>query len=218
MYSQQKHASIKPIPFDKNYSTEMSIEELKKEVFPYRHPSWKLALVEPVLQSQLGVVSGDTILIRIDMLSKPVACTVANYYPVSDIGMKIIRLSKFAIDKLDMGKNNQVLVEKWDKINSKKLTLEYIIESWTIDQQIEHQELLSYLEGVLPNIVKDELKLLPIALHDYFETSINVKNREEPLNVDYWIKQLSPNFPITTVTKETKIEVKSRAKRIRGRK
>jgi hypothetical protein len=60
------------------------------------------------------------------------------------------------------------------------------------------------------------LKLLPIALHDYFEIFVNVKDREEPLKIDYWMKKSSPDFPITTVTNETKIEVKSRAKRLKS--
>ena len=192
MFSQQKRGIIKPIPIGTENSLEMSIENSKTLNNSYRHPHWKFALVEPILQSQLGVVSGDTILLRVDMLSKSVACIVANYYPISDIGMNIIRLSKFAMDKLNIGKNDNVLVERWDKIYSKKIILEYFI----------------------PNRIKNELKLLPIALHDYFETSVNLDSREEPLNVDYWIKRLSPDFPITTVTKETNIIVKSRAKRI----
>jgi hypothetical protein len=140
---------------------------------------------------------------------------VANYYPIPDIGMNIIRLSNFAKEKLNIDNNTQIFVEKWDKIYSKKLTLEYFIESWTLDQQVEHEELLLYLETILPNSIKKDLKSLPIALHDYFEIFVDVKDREEPLKVDYWVKKTSPDFPITTVTDETVIDVKSRAKRLK---
>lgn len=218
MFSQQKRGIIKSIPNSQNLKLEMSIEEPDVFDHAYRHPKWKLALVEPVFQSQLGVTSGDTIIIRSDMLSKPVVCTVANYYPIPDIGMRIIRLSNFAKEKLKIENDNQIIVEKWEKINSKKVTLEYFIESWTLDQQLEHEDLLLYLETILPNSIKKDLKALPIALHDYFEISVDIEDREAPLKVDYWITKLSPDFPITSVTNETVIEVKSRAKRIRSAK
>ena len=115
MFSQQKRATIKSLASLMNSPIELS-KEVKSPELPFRHPKWKLALVEPVFQSQLGVVPGDTIILRKDMLSRPIACVVADYYPISDIGMNVIRLSDFAKQKLNCETNIQILVEKWGKI------------------------------------------------------------------------------------------------------
>ena len=79
MYSQQRMAILLD-------------HDLDAMALPYKH-NWKQVTVPRDFQNQLGVVKGDTLIIRPNMLSKTAACVVVGDGPLDDMGNDIVRVN-----------------------------------------------------------------------------------------------------------------------------
>lgn len=224
MYSQQRKGIVKNYPLEQEYQNfevddsrffSLSLEEqylvLQHDI---RDSRWKIAIVEPYFQAELGVKSGDIIVLRRDMLSKAIACQVSDGSPIKDIGHKLIRLSTFAQDRINVDLGSEVLVEKWQKIFAVTIEIEFFLTDWTFTQQEMNFEVLNEIENILPQVIHHELINYPVMQNDVFETLLQTKYREEPINIKYWVKKLQPNFSILQIASNTKFLVRPRVLRL----
>ena len=172
-------------------------------------------MIEPLFQAKLGVEKGDIVVIRQDMLSKGVSALVADFWPIEDMGLNIVRVSEYAMEKIGVETNQTALIEKWEKIKGKEVEIQYFIHNWSFEQQLsETSQIIQYIDKNLAEQIKRELNSLPISSFDFFQTIMEIPLREEPLKIDFWVSNIHPQFPIVILEPKTIIKVKSRAKEI----
>ena len=224
MYSQQRKGIVKNYPTGADFEDE-EVDILKISSLDLEEPRfllqnditdsrWKIAIVEPFFQAELGVKSGDTIVLRQDMMGKAIACQVSDGSPIKDIGHKLVRLSTIAQDRINVDIGSEILIERWETIYAIAIEIEFFLTDWTFTQQESNTTLLQEIETILSSIIHQELLNYPVMQNDVFETFLSIPSREEPLNIKYWIRKLQPNFPILQITSNTKLLVHPRAIRL----
>ena len=192
MYSQQRTAIL----------LDHDLEALN---LPYKY-DWKQVTVPRDFQNQLGVVKGDTLIIRPHMLSKTAACVVVGDGPMSDMGNDNDRVNADTRRIIKTKIGQAVLVEKIDVIPAEEIKVEWFIHS-LIKKYIE-PELRQMITDLLRQFIFIELADLPLMTADRFVTTLTLPdNPEHTYNVTYWIRKLKPGFPVVKLIPATKLEV-----------
>jgi len=165
---------------------------------------WKLALVDPVLQTQLGVSTGDTIILRNDMSSRGIALKVSSDNHIPDLGLGIIRVSPLAMDLLAIESGKEMLCEGWEQIKASEISFRYFIQGRLLAQQ-GVSFMTPELENCLRSRISQELASVPLARHDLFETEILLTGHEEAIKIRYFVRAMKPRFAITNLTVRTSV-------------
>lgn len=191
MYSQQRTAILLD-------------HDLNSINLPYKH-NWKQITLPIDLQNQLGVVKGDTVIIRPNMLSKTAACVVVGEGPLNDIG-NIVRVDTYTRKIIKTAIGQIVLVEKIDVIPADEIRIEWFISS-IVKKYIE-PDVRQSITNFLREIIFIELADLPLMKADRFKTSIILPDRpEHSYKITYWIRNLKPGFPVVKLIPSTKLDV-----------
>lgn len=192
MYSQQRTAIV----------LEHNLETLN---FPYKHV-FKQVTLPGDFQNRLGVVKGDSLIIRPNMLSKPAACVVVGEGPDKDMGNDIVRISSFARKIIKSSLGQAVLVERIDVIPADELNIEWYI-SGLVKKYIE-PELRSSISAFLTNSLFLDLADLPLMVKDRFTTTLTLPNKpEQTYNISYWIRKAKPGFPVVKLVPNTRLHI-----------
>lgn len=172
---------------------------------PYKH-TWKQITLPHDFQNQLGVVRGDTLIIRPNMLSKTAACVVVGSGPDKDMGNDIVRVNSETRRIIKTAVGQPVLVEKIDVIEADHIHIEWFISS-LIKKHIE-PETKQIITNTLVGFIFQELADLPLMQADRFITSITLPdNPEHTYKVTYWIRKFKPGFPVIKIVPTTILHV-----------
>jgi hypothetical protein len=192
MYSQQRTAIV----------LDHDLDTLN---LPYNH-SWKQVTLPNDFQNQLGVVNGDTLIIRPHMLAKPAACVVVGNGPPDDMGNDIVRVNSDTrrITRTFIGQT--VLVEKFDVIPADEIYIEWYI-SLVIKKYLD-VEIKDSITETLSEFLFSDLADLPLMRADRFITTITLPKRpDQTFKINYWIRKFKPGFAIVKLTPTTKLHV-----------
>lgn len=172
---------------------------------PYKH-SWKQVTLPNDFQNQLGVVRGDTLIIRPHMLSKTAACVVVGTGPAKDMGNDIVRVDAGTRRIIKTSVGQQVLVEKIDVIPAEEIKIEWYVSSMIKKHIEEHtKQKITY---TLKDFLFVELADLPLMQADRFQTILTLPdNPEHSYNVTYWIRKIKPGFPVVKIVPSTRLTV-----------
>ncbi len=190
MYSQQRFAIL--LDQDSNFQN-----------LPYKH-AFKQVTLPTDLQNQLGVVRGDSLIIRPDMLSRTAACVVIGEGPSGDMGNDIVRINSVARRIIKSSVGQSVLVEKIDVIPAEEIKIEWFLTSY-VKKHLD-SELCQNITALLQNFLFLELADLPLMVADRFTTALTLPNNpEHTYNVIYWIRKVKPGFPVFKLVPSTKL-------------
>ena len=192
MYSQQRAAILLD-------------HDLESFSFPYKH-IFKQVTLPGDFQNMLGVVKGDSVIIRPNMLSRTAACVIVGEGPEKDMGNDIVRISPFARKIIKSSVGQAVLVERIDVIPAEELKIE-----WFITNQIKkylEAELKSKINSFLANNLFVELADLPLMVADRFTTTLSLPNHpEHTYKITYWIRKAKPGFPVFKLVPSTTLHI-----------
>jgi hypothetical protein len=179
-----------------------SHEALKNLNLPYKH-LWKQVLIEPLLQTELGVNKGDTVLIRPHMMTPyPAACVVSGESPSLDHGRSIIRLHSTAYLRMKADVGSNVIVEKIDVIPASKITLQWFVRF--IPRNHLNKKMKEQIIKNLKSIIFHDIQDLPIMVNDKFSTLLSFPDEPDKVyDLDYWIKEVIPRFPVVKLNSKS---------------
>ena len=173
--------------------------------FPYKHV-FKQVTLPSDFQNRLGVVKGDSLIIRPHMLSKTAACVVVGEGPSEDMGNDIVRINSVARRIIKSVVGQAVLVEKIDVIPAEKIEIEWYIT--TMVKRHMDPALRQNITSILNDFLFIELSDLPLMIADRFTTTLTLPNNpEHTYNVTYWIRKLKPGFPVVKLVPSTKLHI-----------
>ena len=173
--------------------------------FPYRH-LFKQVTLPTDFQNQLGVVRGDSIIIRPHMLSRTAACVVVGEGPSVDMGNDIVRLNSVARGIIKTSVGQPVLVERIDVLPAEEIKIEWFISS-LIKKHLEF-DFRQAITTKLTNNLFSDLADLPQMVTDRFSTTLTLPhNPEQTYNVTYWIRKVKPGFPVVKLVPTTKFHI-----------
>ena len=173
--------------------------------FPYKHV-FKQVTLPSDFQNRLGVVKGDSLIIRPHMLSKTAACVVVGEGPSEDMGNDIVRINSVARRIIRSVVGQAVLVEKIDVIPAERIEIEWYVTSM-IKRHMD-PALRQSITNILNDFLFVELADLPLMIADRFTTTLTLPNNpEHTYTVTYWIRKLKPGFPVVKLVPSTKLHI-----------
>ncbi len=192
MYSQQRTAIL----------LEHDSESLN---FPYKH-TFKQVTLPNDFQNRLGVVKGDSLIIRPNMLSRTAACVIVGEGPEKDMGNDIVRINSVARRIIKSSVGQPVLVERIDVIPADKISIEWFASSQVkrfIDPDVKKS-----IDSMLTNYLFMELADLPHMTADRFTTTLALPNNpDHTYKITYWIRKVKPGFPVVKLVSTTQLHV-----------
>lgn len=173
--------------------------------FPYKH-AFKQVTLPSDFQNRLGVVKGDSVIIRPNMLSRTAACVIVGEGPEKDVGNNIVRINSFARQIIKGLVGQPVLVERIDVIPADVLHIEWFITS-QVKKYIE-PEVQKSINTLLSNFIFLELADLPLMVRDRFQTTLTLPNNpEHTYKITYWIRNVKPGFPVVKLVPRTQLHI-----------
>lgn len=164
---------------------------------------WKQITIPKSLQQYLNVKIGDAVILRKNLLSRPIVCVVCGTSPIEDDG-NIVRVSREITKRLRIEIGQPVLIEKIDVVSAEIVTIEWYY----------HQLPKKFMDNCLQEIINQQLRDslffeladLPLMEHDRFSTILSIDSEIcQSYKIVYWIRAVRPQFPVVRLNPETKL-------------